>query len=143
MNPQLTRTTRLTTQCSPSQLMIEKYGSGIARIIKAFDKYGLKRPRFSELGEGFMVTVFSTPLKTPPKTPLKTPLEGLTKLERKIFEQLAKDRAISTPQIARKLNLSADTVKEYINKLKKKSFVKRIGPARGGYWEVLPDILNQ
>jgi len=28
-------------------------------------------------------------------------------------------------------------VKEYLEKLKKKKIIKRIGPAKGGYWEVI------
>ncbi len=39
--------------------------------------------------------------------------------------------------LVRALDISADTVKEYINKLRKKGIVRRVGPDRGGYWEVL------
>ncbi|MDO9289866.1 MAG: ATP-binding protein, partial [Thermodesulfovibrionales bacterium] len=36
--------------------LIEKYGSGISRILKAFKAYGLPAPSFEETSGGFMVT---------------------------------------------------------------------------------------
>ena len=45
--------------------LIEKYGSGIKRILNAFKEYGLPPPDFEEMSGGFMVTVYK---KTPPVT---------------------------------------------------------------------------
>lgn len=45
--------------------LIEKYGSGIGRILKAFRDYGLPTPKFEEMSGGFMVTVYK---KTPQVT---------------------------------------------------------------------------
>lgn len=45
--------------------LIEKYGSGIGRILKAFSDYGLPTPKFEEMSGGFMVTVYK---KTPQVT---------------------------------------------------------------------------
>lgn len=39
--------------------LIEKYGSGIRRIIEHFDKAGLPGPDFRNISDGFMVTVFA------------------------------------------------------------------------------------
>jgi len=36
---------------------VEKYGSGIKRILEAFREYSLPEPRFEEIGNGFMLTV--------------------------------------------------------------------------------------
>ena len=38
--------------------LIEKYGSGIKRILDAFRAYGLPMPKFEEISGGFMVTAF-------------------------------------------------------------------------------------
>src|SRR3990172_7382503 len=45
--------------------LIEKYGSGIKRILNAFKEYGLPPPDFEEMSGGFMVTVYK---KTAPVT---------------------------------------------------------------------------
>jgi ATP-dependent DNA helicase RecG len=38
--------------------IIERYGSGIGRIVDEFKAFGLSVPEFREIGDGFMVTVF-------------------------------------------------------------------------------------
>jgi ATP-dependent DNA helicase RecG len=40
-------------------------------------------------------------------------------------------------EIAEKLNISRDTVKEYINKLKKKEIIRRVGTTKSGHWEII------
>ncbi len=39
--------------------LIEKYGTGIKRVLDIFKNYGLPQPRFELIPEGFAVTVFS------------------------------------------------------------------------------------
>ena len=36
---------------------VEKYGSGIKRVLEAFSKYNLQRPIFEEIQNGFKVMV--------------------------------------------------------------------------------------
>jgi ATP-dependent DNA helicase RecG len=38
--------------------LVEKYGFGIRRIVQGFREYGLPEPKFQEIGDGFMVTMF-------------------------------------------------------------------------------------
>jgi len=40
-------------------------------------------------------------------------------------------------EIAAKLKLSEETVKEYLNKLKKKGKIRHVGGRKTGYWEIL------
>ena len=44
--------------------IIERYGSGIKRILEWFSMYDLEQPVFEELQEGFRVTTFRTTQKT-------------------------------------------------------------------------------
>ncbi len=46
---------------------------------------------------------------------------------------------ISMQQLSNKLNVSIQTIKKDVQGLKDNYYVKRIGPAKGGYWEVLKD----
>ena len=39
--------------------IIEKYGSGIQRVIKTFSDYKLDQPLFENIQNGFRVTIFS------------------------------------------------------------------------------------
>lgn len=58
--------------------LVEKYETGIRRILRGFETYGLPVTKFEEIGEGFRVTVFNgtagpePPPVTPPVTPQVT-----------------------------------------------------------------------
>lgn len=112
--------------------LIEKVGSGIGRIKKLIKERGLK-VKF-ETNEFFRI-VFERP-STPQKTPQITPQKP-TELEQKILDLIEKNSAISRAEIAIRLGLSEDTIKEYLAKLKEKGIIKRVGADRGGYWEII------
>ena len=61
----------------------------------------------------------------------------MTKLESKILSEISNNTKISRNELAEKLGISSDTVKEYIEKLKKKGVLVRIGKTSGGHWEVV------
>jgi ATP-dependent DNA helicase RecG len=83
--------------------------------------------------------IHSSSFLTPQKTPQKIPRKILTELEAKILGEIKKDPHISRIRIANVLKLSEYTVKEYLEKLKHKEVIERIGPAKGGYWRVRKD----
>ena len=97
----------------------------------------------SETGDFFRVEMRHTPTKTTIKPPLETPLKTeiqdvyLTELEDKIFKQIQIDNHITFENIATNLSISRNTVKEYVDKLKNKRVLRRVGGRRGGHWEIL------
>ncbi|MDD3248087.1 MAG: winged helix-turn-helix domain-containing protein [Methanosarcina sp.] len=46
---------------------------------------------------------------------------------------------ISVRELSDKVGISTRKTEENIYKLKKKGFLKRVGPARGGHWEVVEE----
>lgn len=69
-------------------------------------------------------------------TPQTTPQADLTELENKIVSKIKINPKISRKELAVHLEITSDTVKEYLNKLKKKSILRRVGRTSAGYWEV-------
>ena len=122
---------------------IEKYGTGFIRIRKLIEDYPGVSYSISETGDFFKVEMRHTPTKTTIKPPLETPLKTeiqdvyLTKLEDKIFKQIQIDNHITFENIATNLSISRNTVKEYVDKLKNKRVLRRVGGRRGGHWEIL------
>ncbi|MBI2136385.1 winged helix-turn-helix transcriptional regulator [Candidatus Woesearchaeota archaeon] len=53
-----------------------------------------------------------------------------------MLDLILNNPSVSTTEIAMKLGLSSDTIKEYLERLKNKGILKRVGPDKGGYWEV-------
>ncbi|MBS3121472.1 winged helix-turn-helix transcriptional regulator [Candidatus Woesearchaeota archaeon] len=50
--------------------------------------------------------------------------------------EIKKNPKISRKGLAVKLRISIDTVKEYLEKLKQKKALKRIGKTSAGHWEI-------
>ena len=103
----------------------------------------------SETGDFFKVEMRHTPTKTTIKPPLETPLKTeiqdiyLTELEDKIFKQIQIDNHITFENIATNLSISRNTVKEYVDKLKNKRVLRRVGGRRGGHREILLNSMRK
>ncbi|MCK5852857.1 putative DNA binding domain-containing protein [bacterium] len=113
--------------------LIERYGSGIRRIINICSDYGLKQPLFEEIFNGFRVILFKAKLKVTDKV-----TDNLSENQSIIVGFIAKNNQITTRELSEKVNISQRKIKENLSKLKEKGIVERIGPARGGYWKVTP-----
>jgi len=61
----------------------------------------------------------------------------LTVLEERVLSTIKNNKKISRSEISRELNVGKDIVKEYIEKLKNKGYLKRIGPDKGEYWQII------
>ena len=111
---------------------IEQYGSGIKRIINSCLAYNLPHPKFEEVAEGVRVTVFKTTQKTGVKTKVKTKV----KASDVILTMIRGNPSITRRELAAHLNLTMSGIDWNLNKLKKEGRLKRIGPDKGGYWEI-------
>lgn len=69
------------------------------------------------------------------KTVEKT-MEKFGENQRKILGLISENPNISIPLIADRLNLTTRAIEKNIAKLKKESWLKMVGPAKGGYWKV-------
>ena len=49
---------------------------------------------------------------------------------------MLENKYISKKEISEKIGISTTAVDKNIAKLKEKGIIKRIGPAKGGHWEV-------
>jgi len=73
-----------------------------------------------------------TPVKTPVKTPGKTP--------ERILALLATTPTLSIPELAQHIGKSESAVERAIRKLREAGRLERVGPAKGGHWQVVaPD----
>lgn len=58
------------------------------------------------------------------------------KTREKILRLLREDPLITTSEIAEKAGVTPKGVEWNIGKLKKEGLIKRVGPDKGGHWEV-------
>lgn len=65
--------------------------------------------------------------------------ESSQKSSQKILELMKQNPAITTTELAQLLNISRRAIAKQTALLKEKGFIRRIGPDKGGHWEVLND----
>ena len=114
---------------------IEKYGSGYIRIRKEISQYETMTFNYKEMGSGFLVELEYSEQKinSDLKTPLKTPLKGV---KATIVEILTEQPDATQEYIAKRTQRSIYTIKEHFKWLIVNGYLQRIGPDKGGYWEV-------
>ena len=131
----------------------ERAGSGIRRMRKALLAADLAGPRF-EPDEHFFRIIFDRPrqaqgeansLETVQargeasslKVALKTSVKGTVQTASAIMDAIEKDSSITVPEIAKALSISTRTIHNHIRRLKKAGLLRRVGPDKGGHWEVV------
>jgi len=127
---------------------VERMGTGIKRMRKLMRDAELKEPVF-EMDAFFRVTFYRDPrysLKADrsqktggsKEKGLGEKLgEKLGENENRILEIIAKNRFATIPEISKTLGISTTAVENNLAKLKAKKILKRIGPAKGGHWEIV------
>ena len=70
------------------------------------------------------------PIKSSQKTQQKTP--------QKIIELIREDADITTQKMADNIGISRRAVAKAIAKLQAEGIIRRVGPDKGGHWEVIP-----
>lgn len=83
--------------------------------------------------ESTVESAVKTTLKTDQKTTLKTTLKS----SEKILSALRGDGSLSREQLATLVGVSPNAVKQQLAKLKATGRLRRIGPDKGGHWEVV------
>ena len=56
---------------------------------------------------------------------------------KQILQMMIANPEITRSELAEKTHKSNSTVFRMIEKLKSENYIKRIGPTKGGYWEIL------
>ncbi len=109
---------------------IDRWGSGLQRIKKECEKNGVPY-KIKLLNNGFLVIFYRNKSEDGvQKTTQKT--------TQKILDLIRRKPEISRKEITEALGSITDAgVKYHLAKMKKKGIIKRIGPAKGGYWKVV------
>jgi len=110
--------------------LIEKYGSGIRRIITSVKEYPLPFPEIIQVSGGTQIT-----LKLNKVTDKVT--DKLNENLKLILNYLKNDPSYSASKLADLVGISKRKTIDNINKLKTLGLIKRIGNNKSGYWEVI------
>lgn len=147
--------------------MVESWGTGIKRIMKAAENYGLPTPEFLVFDDMFRVNLFRNPLlideqkkggeaseehrgsigETSKKhrrnigeTSEKACDIGGKKLndtQRKILALLSEDAGLPAAEMAERIGITRRNIEANIKKLKDQGILVRHGSPKNGYWEIV------
>jgi ATP-dependent DNA helicase RecG len=114
--------------------MVESWGRGISKILEECTLAGVPKPYF-DLEMGGVDVRFS------PKAMIEmsgeTTRKTTQKVRDKILEISKESPTIGRKEIATSIgNITEDGVKYQLDKLKTENELERIGPDKGGYWQV-------
>jgi ATP-dependent DNA helicase RecG len=150
---------------------IESWGRGIEKIASACMGHGIAVPEFDSALSGLTLTFRASEEylalirrpeagQAPPAAPEATGEKGSVettqkareataqkttqKTAQKILELLRTNPSVGRGEIAAQLgDITEDGVKYHLNKLKTEGRIRRIGPDKGGHWEVLKTSGNE
>lgn len=96
---------------------VERWGSGIQRIIASCREFGLPDPEFKEIATRFRVTLYTIPVKMP----------QIDKIDSNIIEHIRRSAGLGTTEIATQVGISPRMTRERLKKLVELKLVVEIG----------------
>lgn len=131
--------------------IIEKWGSGIPRIMNEIREYGLQEPEFIIFENDFRVSIYRKNYNTTQSTQGSTQdiskkekldVKNLTETDKTIINTIINNPEMSQKQIADNLNWTVNKVKYYMKKFKQKNILKYEGTSQNGKWEIQEENLK-
>jgi ATP-dependent DNA helicase RecG len=136
---------------------VERLGMGVKKMRSAMAAAGLRPPEFET--NGFFRAVFYRS----PELAMKDSdvarekgwkkvdqrlvekvgrrlVEGLAETQRKILNLMGENPRIAKRELASKIGISTTAIDKNIASLKSRGLVWRVGPDKGGHWEVVTTV---
>jgi ATP-dependent DNA helicase RecG len=122
---------------------VEVWGRGTNRVIAMCEKHDAALPIFEER-QGFLIVTFKTSMveggileEGAQKGTQKGTQKSTQKTSDMILAVLAESPSATMAQMAEELGIHPSSVKKHLRNLKKQGRLRRIGPDKGGWWEVV------
>ncbi len=115
---------------------IEEVGTGTNKIIQWCREWGLPEPEFEYTGTAVVVTLKKAPADLQQEARVKTRGKTRVKTRVKILDAIRYNPRITVPELCAVVNLTQKGIEWNIKKLKSEGLLRRVGPAKGGHWEL-------
>lgn len=122
----------------------------IPRLFKACEEYGLPKPELIDFDGDFRVNMYrkvegeiggngvtTQATQDTTQTTQGTTQAELSEDDKAVLMSIVEDSRITQKEIAAKLDWKIDRVKYYLNKLKRKEIIRRVGTSQNGHWEIV------
>ena len=117
--------------------IIEKWGTGIPRVLRECVDYGLPEPQLIDFDGDFRVNMYrkqkkestletTQTIENPTQSPIQSVDFQFTKKDKEILKVIQQNPELTQREIALELGWTVDRVKYYLNKMKKMQVIKRV-----------------
>ena len=120
--------------------IIEKWGSGIPRILRECNEYGLPEPEFIDFDGDFRVNMYrQLPEKNWSHTDdtKRDTNDTICENDTKVLNLIRENPSITQAELKEKLQVSIVTVKRLMADLQKRGLIERQGSSRKGKWIII------
>ncbi len=117
---------------------VERMGTGIQRMRDLMKGAGLSYPEITS--DLFFTISFKRPpysLREKSKGEQKGLVEGLVESQKRILLFIKENPRISKRELSKKIGISTTAIDKNVQQLKDKGLIKRVGPDKGGHWEII------
>ncbi len=125
----------------------EKIGSGIRRMNEICRQENAPKPEIDAQENYFYVTFKPSyeyldfvSAERKEKRLIERLVEGLVENQKKILTLVRENPYVSKREMSESIGISTTAIDKNIASLKKKGLLKRIGPAKGGHWEIVKGV---
>lgn len=120
---------------------LESWGTGVSRMVEACKAVGLPEPEYGTDG-AFVWITFKRPNSITQEQYLEVwdqkTTQKLSKKQEEIFVFLKNNPKASRKDITENISgLTEDGVKYNLKRLKELELIRRVGPDKGGFWEII------
>ena len=119
---------------------VKEFGEGFDRICREQEANGANVPSFRTDEFILKITVPKVAEKVQKQTGNVT--DTSQKTSQKIIDMIKEDPYISTSKMAEIIGVDRRNIARNIKKLQEQGVVRRVGPDKGGFWEVIELLLS-
>ena len=121
---------------------IESWGRGIEKICTLCKNYGIPEPEYTVHPGDIMLKFLAAKEAEDKKVTGKVAEKVTGKVTEKqmiILKEMENNPFVTAQQLSEILSISLRKTKENITKLKDKGIIRRVGPDKGGHWEIIKE----
>lgn len=115
---------------------VREFGEGVNRIYEEMEKAGLPAPEFKQTDFIMRATIRKVEINHELRQK-NVPENVPEKSKRNILDDIRKNPHLTLTDLAEKYSVDIKTIKRDIETLKQKGLITRVGPDKGGYWQVV------
>lgn len=126
--------------------LIEGWGTGIPRLFREMEEYGLREPEFIDMEIALRINIYrtQTDVKTNEETDTDTETGEETSIETggekstrdKILAEIKYNPVITQKQLSEKVGLSYSGIRYIMKQLQNEGILRRVGSTKKGQWVI-------